>query len=123
MRRIAFNLRKHYTWALVQDEKGKVLREQRIDHVRGALPWTESESADPGTRCESASTQSSSGVPVRRRPINPPPPGCTDGRQSILASQAASVRGRSASTPSRSSPRDALRLPRDDGSQPSAAAR
>ena len=37
MQCIAFDSHKHYTWALVQNEKGKVLREQRIDHVRGAL--------------------------------------------------------------------------------------
>jgi len=37
MQCIAFDSHKHYTWALVQDEKGKVLREQRINHVRGAL--------------------------------------------------------------------------------------
>jgi len=37
MQCIAFDSHKHYTWALVQDEKGKVLREQRIDHARGAL--------------------------------------------------------------------------------------
>jgi len=37
MQCIAFDSHKHYTWALVQDETGKVMREQRIDHVRGAL--------------------------------------------------------------------------------------
>ncbi len=37
MQYIAFDAHKHYTWALVQDEKGKVMAEQRIDHVRGAL--------------------------------------------------------------------------------------
>ena len=37
MQCIAFDSHKHYTWALVQDEAGKVIREQRIDHVRGAL--------------------------------------------------------------------------------------
>jgi len=37
MQCIAFDSHKHYTWALVQDEKGKVLREQRINHARGAL--------------------------------------------------------------------------------------
>ena len=37
MQCIAFDSHKHYTWALVQDETGKVLREQRIDHARGAL--------------------------------------------------------------------------------------
>jgi len=37
MQCIAFDSHKHYTWALVQDETGKVLREQRINHVRGAL--------------------------------------------------------------------------------------
>jgi len=37
MQCIAFDSHKHYTWALVQDETGKVLREQRVNHVRGAL--------------------------------------------------------------------------------------
>ncbi len=37
MQCIAFDSHKHYTWALVQNEKGKVLREQRINHTRGAL--------------------------------------------------------------------------------------
>lgn len=37
MQYIAFDAHKHYTWALVQDEKGKVMAEQRIDHTRGAL--------------------------------------------------------------------------------------
>jgi transposase len=37
MQCIAFDSHKHYTWALVQDEAGKVLREQRINHARGAL--------------------------------------------------------------------------------------
>jgi len=37
MQCIAFDSHKHYTWALVQDEKGKVLREQRINHTQGAL--------------------------------------------------------------------------------------
>ena len=37
MQYIAFDAHKHYTWALVQDEKGKVMAEQRIDHIRGAL--------------------------------------------------------------------------------------
>ena len=37
MQCIAFDSHKHYTWALVQDETGMVLREQRIDHARGAL--------------------------------------------------------------------------------------
>jgi len=37
MQCIAFDSHKHYTWALVQDEAGKVLREQRINHTRGAL--------------------------------------------------------------------------------------
>jgi len=37
MQCIAFDSHKHYTWALVQDETGKVLREQRINHTRGAL--------------------------------------------------------------------------------------
>ena len=34
MQCIAFDSHKHYTWALVQDEAGKVLREQRINHTR-----------------------------------------------------------------------------------------
>jgi len=37
MQCIAFDSHKHYTWALVQDETGRVLREQRITHTRGAL--------------------------------------------------------------------------------------
>jgi len=37
MQCIAFDSHKHYTWALVQDERGKVLREQRINHTREAL--------------------------------------------------------------------------------------
>ena len=37
MQCIAFDSHKHYTWALVQDDTGKVLHEQRINHVRGAL--------------------------------------------------------------------------------------
>jgi len=32
-----FDSHKHYTWALVQDETGKVLREQRVNHTQGAL--------------------------------------------------------------------------------------
>ena len=37
MQYIAFDSHKHYTWALVQDKEGKVLREQRINHTQGAL--------------------------------------------------------------------------------------
>jgi transposase len=37
MQYIAFDSHKHYTWALVQDKEGKLLREQRINHIRGAL--------------------------------------------------------------------------------------
>lgn len=37
MQCIALDSHKHYRWALVQDEAGKVTREQRIDHVRGTL--------------------------------------------------------------------------------------
>ena len=37
MQCIAFDSHKHYTWALVQDETGKVLREQRVNHTRGGL--------------------------------------------------------------------------------------
>ena len=37
MQCIAFDSHKHYTWALVETEKGKLVREQRIDHVKGAL--------------------------------------------------------------------------------------
>jgi len=37
MQCVAFDFREHYTWALVQDEAGKVRREQWIDRVRGAL--------------------------------------------------------------------------------------
>jgi len=37
MQCIAFDSHKHYTWASVEDETGKVVCEQRINHVRGAL--------------------------------------------------------------------------------------
>ena len=37
MQCIVVDSHKHYTWALVQDETGKALREQRIHHVRGVL--------------------------------------------------------------------------------------
>lgn len=37
MQCIAFDSHKHYTWALVQDQTGKVLCEQRINHTKGAL--------------------------------------------------------------------------------------
>ena len=37
MQCIAFDSHKHFTWASVQNEAGDVLREQRIDHARGAL--------------------------------------------------------------------------------------
>jgi transposase len=37
MQCIAFDSHKHYTWALVQDETGKVLEERRLEHTRGAL--------------------------------------------------------------------------------------
>ena len=37
MQCIAFDSHKHYTWALVETEKGKLVREQRIDHAKGAL--------------------------------------------------------------------------------------
>jgi len=37
MQCIAFDSHKKYTWASVEDETGKVLREQRIQHTRGAL--------------------------------------------------------------------------------------
>lgn len=37
MQYIAFDAHKHYTWALVEDEKGKVLVEGKIPHVKGAL--------------------------------------------------------------------------------------
>jgi len=37
MQCIAFDSHKHYTWALVETEKGKMLREQRIDHAQGAI--------------------------------------------------------------------------------------
>jgi len=48
MQYIAFDAHKHYSWALVQDEKGKVVREQRIDHIRGAL-WGFLEEFEPGS--------------------------------------------------------------------------
>ena len=37
MQCIAFDAHKHYTWALVEDEKGSVLCECRIPHEKGAL--------------------------------------------------------------------------------------
>ncbi len=37
MQCIAFDSHKHYTWALAQDETGRVLGERRIDHTPGAL--------------------------------------------------------------------------------------
>ena len=37
MQCIAFDSHKHYTWALVQDETGRIMREQRIEHAQGAL--------------------------------------------------------------------------------------
>jgi transposase len=37
MQCIAFDAHKRYTWALVEDEKGKVVREERIVHGKGAL--------------------------------------------------------------------------------------
>jgi len=35
---IAFDAHKRYTWALGEDEQGKVVCEQRIAHKKGALP-------------------------------------------------------------------------------------
>ena len=37
MQRIAFDSHRQYTWALAEDENGKVLREGRIQHKKGAL--------------------------------------------------------------------------------------
>ena len=37
MQCIASDSHNHRTWALVQDEKGRVLRKQRINHARGAV--------------------------------------------------------------------------------------
>ena len=37
MQCITFDFHKHCAWALAQDETGKVVREQRLDHIRGAL--------------------------------------------------------------------------------------
>jgi len=37
MQCIAFDAHKQYTWALVEDEKGKVVREERVAHRKGAL--------------------------------------------------------------------------------------
>jgi transposase len=48
MQCIACDSHKHYTWALVQDETGRVLREQRINHTRGALRGF-LEGFEPGT--------------------------------------------------------------------------
>jgi len=37
MQCIAFDAHKRYTWALVEDERGKVVREGRVTHSKGAL--------------------------------------------------------------------------------------
>lgn len=37
MHGIASGAHKQYTWALVEDEKGKVVREERVAHRKGAL--------------------------------------------------------------------------------------
>ncbi len=37
MQCIALDAHKRYTWALVEDERGKVVREQRVAHSKGAL--------------------------------------------------------------------------------------
>jgi len=37
MEYIAFDCHKHYTYAVVEDERGRVVREGRIPHERGAL--------------------------------------------------------------------------------------
>jgi transposase len=37
MERIAFDSHKHYTLCSVEDEQGKILQEQRIEHERGAI--------------------------------------------------------------------------------------
>jgi len=37
MQCIAFDAHKQYTWALVEDEKGKAMREERVAHRKGAL--------------------------------------------------------------------------------------
>ena len=37
MQCIAFDAHKRYTWALVEDERGNVVREERIEHSKGAL--------------------------------------------------------------------------------------
>lgn len=37
MEYIAFDVHKHYTWALVEDERGRNKREGKILHARGAL--------------------------------------------------------------------------------------
>lgn len=37
MQYIVFDCHKRYTYAMVEDSTGKVIREARIDHGRGAL--------------------------------------------------------------------------------------
>jgi len=37
MQCIAFDADKRHTWALVEDERGEVVREQRVAHSKGAL--------------------------------------------------------------------------------------
>lgn len=36
MQCIALDAHKRYTWALVEDERGKVMRVQRVAHTKGA---------------------------------------------------------------------------------------
>ena len=37
MEYIAFDCHKRYTWAVVEDERGRVVREGKIPHQRGSL--------------------------------------------------------------------------------------
>lgn len=37
MEYIAFDVHKHYTWAVVEDERGWIKREGKILHARGSL--------------------------------------------------------------------------------------
>jgi len=37
MEYIAFDCHKRYTWAVVEDEQGQILVEERIEHAPGAL--------------------------------------------------------------------------------------
>jgi hypothetical protein len=46
MEYIAFDAHKHYTLASVARPDGRLVREQRLPHERGALQWTCPDSVD-----------------------------------------------------------------------------